>query len=287
MDSASSAACTRCRVAAFAVTVGALIATAPGTGLAQRPILSVVETTHREPTAGGTNTVTVTISLSRSIDEQVRFSLRTEDSYVGGAGATAGGCGTSGADYQAIATTTRTIPSNATTTSIPITVCGDGIHEGNEYFRVRLVSVESGNADIFTRGYSVVTIEDADRAPSIAIASTVSVGASSPVNALTKEARFRVTLSGTSTQRSVQFNYRLLDGTGKVGTSCLDRRLGTIVTPAGAYFAASGSNLTVTPAGLDIPVTICQPASGKNFTLQLFGVQFAEPAIVDRLFTIP
>jgi len=170
-------------------------------------------------------TASFTVRLSAAISQPVTVRYATANA-AGSGGATGGGACGSGVDYVS-KSGTLTIPANATSATIAISVCDDTLDEANETFTLTLsepTNVALGDAQ------GVGTITDND-GPTLSVDDpTVSEGSAT--------ATFTVRLSATSVQ-GVVVNYATANGTAKAGSACSSRgtdyltRTGTLTIPAG------------------------------------------------------
>ena len=137
---------------------------------------------------------------------------------------------TAGSDYVA-KTANLVIPANKTTATIPVTVTGDNVVEGDETLGVVVNSVSNGYAIGTAQATGTIVDDDTTKAP------TVSVGDTSIVegNSGTANAVFTVTLSApTLTKTPVQ--YDTANGTATAGSD-YTAKTGTVSIPAGASMA--------------------------------------------------
>jgi hypothetical protein len=167
----------------------------------------------------GTTTATFTVSLFTVSAKTVTFDW-----------ATAAGTATAGTDYVT-ASGSRTIAAGATTATIPITVIGDTLDEGDETFTLNLSSPV--NATI-AGGSGTGTIIDDDALPTLSVNNV-------PVpegNAGTTTATFTVSLSAASA-KTVTFNWATVAGTATAGTD--------YVTASGIRTIAAGATTATIP----------------------------------------
>lgn len=124
------------------VTLPAGTATATGTILDDDalPVLSIANVT--QPEGNATNTLTFTVNLSPVSGRAVSFTRATAD---GTAVSTA-----PNADFVAIPSGIVTIPAGQTSVTIPVTINGDTVPEGNESFSLNLTSVSNATPGSIT-----------------------------------------------------------------------------------------------------------------------------------------
>src|SRR5205085_546949 len=143
------------------------------------PTLTVSSPTVVEGNSG-TTTMNFVLSLSNPTSANVVFNYKTTD-----------GTAVSPADFVAIASTAGSIPALSTSVTIPVTINGDLIQEGNEQFTLD-ISGATNVAAATAQGTG--TIQDDDDQPTISVDDvTVTEGNSGTVNAV-----FNVTLSHAS-----------------------------------------------------------------------------------------
>lgn len=250
------------------------------------PTLRINDVQLTEPQAGGMTTATFNISLSAASGRDVSFSWQTAPAQAG-LPATGGVCGTPGSDFQPVALTPVTIPAYSPATNVSVTVCGDGVYEGNEALRVELSALSPTAA--FSDNAGVLSIMDREQPPTIAIAPTVNFGPAVPPSPLMNVAVFTISLAGPPTERPVTVDYATVNGTATGSNSCLDVNLGGVVRRAGDYISKSATGVTITAPATTVSVSYCKlrNISGRTFSLQLTNVRNASPATVSRAATLP
>jgi len=116
-------------VATGAVTLGAATATGTIVDDDALPVLSVADVT--QPEGDAVNTLTFTVTLSAASGRDVSFSRATAD----------GTATVADSDYVALAPGPLSIPAGQTSVSIPVTINGDTVYEGDETFSLNLTAV--------------------------------------------------------------------------------------------------------------------------------------------------
>ena len=143
-----------------------------------------------------------------------------------------GGTATAGSDYTTPTTLEVTIPANATTANIDISVKGDLVYEGNETINVSLVSATDMQLGAVTT--SVGTITENDPVPTVTISdATVTEGNS---------ASFTVTLSEVAA-KDIVIKWTTLNGTAIGGDG------GTITSTQGDFKKFPTEQTLTIPAG--------------------------------------
>jgi hypothetical protein len=249
------------------------------------PTLRINDVQLNEPASGGMATATFTVSLSAASGQDVSFTWETTAAQAG-LPATGGSCGAVGMDFTAVAPTPKTISAGSPSTSVAVTVCGDGVYEGSEHLRVRLSGASNAT---FADDAGVLTIVDREQPPVLSIGPTITFGPSTPVSTLTGAANFTITLAGPPTERPVTFDYATANGTATGSTSCLDVNFGGVVRRAGDYLSKNATNVTIAPPSMPLAVNYCKlrAVSGKTFTLQLTNLKNATAGTVSRTATLP
>lgn len=205
------------------------------------PSLRINDATVTEGNSGTANAV-FTVTASRSTDNPINVSYATANRT-----ATAGSCGTAGADY-ATTSGALTFAANQTSQTLTIPVCGDGVREGNQQFDVRLSGAT--NATI-QDGTGVGTITDDEPLPVLSITPTVLVNEPNP-------AAFTVTLGGSPTTQVVTVRYANSPAGATGGSQC-----GSSVSRVGRTihidYAIQSGTLTFNPGTTtrSINVKIC------------------------------
>ena len=114
------------------------------------PGVRIEDVSVTEGPAGATTTVKVPVRLSAKSGKTVTVGYATRD-----------GTATAGSDYTATSGTLTFAPGQ-TTKHVAVTIVGDGVHEGDESFTVKLGSPKNVTV---ARGTATVTIVDADPPP--------------------------------------------------------------------------------------------------------------------------
>ena len=120
--------------------INGITGSTPGTPTPPTPTVSVSDKTVVEGNPGDSSAVVFTVQLSQASTEAVTITYETVD-----------GEGVQGAiantDYTPVQGTI-TVPAGSTTQSITVPIIGDFVDEDDESFRLKLLSVSSGNAVI-------------------------------------------------------------------------------------------------------------------------------------------
>ena len=196
--------------------VNATISDGEGTGTitnddAAQPSVSIADASLVEGNAG-TSVMNFTVTLSATSAQAVTVTA-----------ATSAGTATAGSDYVELAPTVVTIPAGSTTQTVPVTINGDTLNEGNETFTVTLSA--PGNATLGD-ATALGTITNDDGQPALTITDvTLTEGAAA-------NAVFTVTLAPASGQ-PVTVNYATANGTATAGTD-FTTTSGTLTFTAGA-----------------------------------------------------
>jgi hypothetical protein len=179
--------------------VNATIGGAQGRGTILNDDLTVSVADPAPVTEGnaGTSPAVFTVSLSAPSNHPVTVGYYTS-----------GGTATSGSDYTSTSGTLTFSPGQ-TTATIPVSVFGDTVYEGNETFNLYLT--QPANA-LLGRGVGTATIVNDDPSVSLSVGdASVLEGNSGLIGAI-----FTVTLSAASTQ-TVTVNYATAPGTATAG----------------------------------------------------------------------
>ncbi len=255
-------------------TPGAGTLIADGTGVAtlidddDPPSVSIQNASINEVDAGATANLQFTVRLSAESGQLVRAVLATQDGS-----ARAGACGANG-DYQALNMSLDFSP-GVTQQSVNVTVCGDGVREGNEAFQLRMTS--SQNASNQTTG-ATGTITDNEPLPTLTI-NNVTV-AEAPLQTQQQNAVFTVTLNGPPSSQTITVNFATNAGTAtqgnvcRVGSGFLNLRPGDYLGQTGTLTFAP-TNPATAPRTQTITVPICVDFSSnepeETFTVVLSG----------------
>lgn len=247
------------------------------------PLLRISDVVLTEGPAGVTANAQLTVTLTGLTDKMVSVAYSTADVT-----ASAGSCGTSGADYEATSGT-LTFGGNQTSPStqfLRIPVCGDDIREGNQTFRVGLSATNATIQD----GTGVVTITDDEPLPTLSITAAVETReplgttATAAVNAV-----FAVTLGGPSTTQTVSVQFATTPGTARAGSTCALLSWPVRTTP-GDYLTQTGTLAFAPPVRTrQITVPICRDLdsdSNETFSVSLSGAVNATIANATGIATI-
>lgn len=221
------------------------------------PLVTIDDFSVAENVTGGIANIPVRISPAVNQAVTIQYS-------------TANNTATAGSDYTAVTGGTVTIPANASTANIPITINNDTVDEEDETFYVNLGTVTTNNASV-TDAQSVVTIlrDNADL-PVVSIAN-ISV----QENAGT--ARFTIKLSAPAV-RTVTVFYSTADGATSPAVAGSD-----YTAVSGSVTFAAGNT---TDKYVDVPITYDSASeSSENFVLNA-TVQNATPGSLQPTATI-
>lgn len=160
--------------------------------------------------------------------------------------ATAGTCGTGGADYVALSTFFQFTGQLSQTTTMQ--VCSDELSEGDEQFELVFTVTENHpnyGVSIQPSPNGVVTITDDEPLPALSITPAIQVAEPSSGTA---SATFTVSLSGPINQRPVTVDFATGPGTAAAGTTC-PRSSENVdyLTKAGTLTFSPPSNLLQSP----------------------------------------
>lgn len=193
--------------------------------------------------------------------------------------ATAGTCGTAGADYVAATGTVQFTGQLSQTANLQ--VCSDDLSEGNEQFGLRLTATEN-HANFFisvepSRVPQLITITDDEPLPSLSITPTVQVA--EPTSGQTN-AVFTVSLSGPISQRDVTVDFATAPGTALAGSGCpLRTEPIDYVTKTGTLTFSPPGNLLLSAQFArtrQISVAVCSD-SRRNEPDETFFVNLSRP----------
>ncbi len=250
----------------FSLTLSNLVATGNvslGTAIAGGTILDddaiptlAINSLSQPEGNAGTTTMTFTASLSAASGQDVTFMRATAD----------GTATVANNDYVALAPALLTIPAGQLSLSIPVTINGDGVFEGNESFNLNLTSVTNASPGSLT---GTGTLEDDDQQPTTTtitdtpdpsvvgqpfiVSVTVAAQTTSPVGTLTigdgSASCGPLTLTPAAAPNSTA-------SCALISTSAGPRTLTAVYTPASQSFAASTGTAThqVNPANTSISV---------------------------------
>jgi Ca2+-binding RTX toxin-like protein len=205
------------------------------------PALAVQNAELVEGDVGNKNLV-FKVNLSSPTTQAVSFIVKTVDKTA-----------SAGSDYQAINTTTKTIPVGEQFFEISVPVLGDKNSEGDEVFNLELSKISNA---VFDNGVETLivkgTILDDDK-PIIRIEDAYVVEGNTGIH----DAKIKVTLS-TPAANPVTLHYKSIDATAK----------------AGEDFIAAEDDLIIPKGATEgfIPVSIqgdTTPESAQNFNLVL------------------
>jgi hypothetical protein len=222
--------------------VNATLAIAQGVGTIQNDDLTLSVSDAASVTEGnsGSTAATFTVTLSAASSHSVTVSYSTSNATA-----------TAGSDYTS-ASGTLTFNPGQTSITVPVSVLGDTLYEGNETFNLNLSLPV--NATI-NRGTGTATIIDDDQ-PTLTVSDASVAEGNSGLTAMT----FTVALSPASTQ-TVTVNYSTAAGTATAGSD---------------YQTTSGT-LTFAPGQTSKTVTVnvygdTAVEANETFTLNLSGV---------------
>jgi len=200
----------------------------------------------------GDGTAIVSVQLTLAFDNQTGAGLwdgnrpLTVNFTTRNRTATAGTCGTGGADYVALSSFFQFTGQLSQTTSMQ--VCSDELSEGDEQFELEFTVTESHpnyGVSIQTGRNGIVTITDDEPLPALSITPTIQVAEPSSGTA---SATFTVSLSGPINQRPVTVDFATAPGTAAAGTTCprLTENV-DYLTKAGTLTFSPPSNLLQSP----------------------------------------
>ena len=216
-----------------------------GTG----PAISIAAAQVYEGQTGLPN-VDLAITLNTSAAQALTVYWETRN------GTASGGplCG-SGADFRQLANQALVIPAGATSATLRVQVCGDTVVEPDETFTVELLST-LGNFGVFAKSTAVVTIQDDDDVPTLAVDA---VRVAEPPSG-TSVARFVATLSRSHT-RTVSFQYATQGGSAQPG----------------ADFVAASGTLSFEPGDIEKNIDVTILADAATEPDETFRLQFSNP----------
>ncbi len=139
-------------VATGAVTLGAATATGTIEDDDAVPVLSVANVA--QPEGDAVNTLTFTVTLSPVSGRDVSFTRATADGTAISTGPNA--------DFVAVAAGSLTIPAGETSVTIPVTINGDTVYEGDESFTLNLTAVNNASPGALS---ATATLQDDDQQP--------------------------------------------------------------------------------------------------------------------------
>lgn len=230
------------------------------------PSLRVTNVSTPEGNPGSTPTATFTVTLSAASGQTVAVNASTANGT-----ATSNACN-AGGDFVA-ANLPLTFAPGVTSQTVPVTVCGDGVFEGNEQYQLRLAG--PSNATIATTA-ATGTITDDEAVPNLTI-NDVAVGEAA-LQTLQKNAVFTVTIAGPARQYPASVQYATAAGTATQGTACrVNLRLAGSTLIAGDFLARSGT--LDFPPGTNtatISVPICVDFEKAEET-ETFTVRLSQP----------
>ena len=159
----------------FTVTLGAVSGPAVVTGG------SAIGTITNDDASAVTISATDATAAEPSDNGQFTVTMSNPSASTTTVSCTVSGNASPGADYTALSGTV-TIPANATTAIIDVTVINDAIVEGNETVTVALDSITAGAADITIGGTNsaTVTIADNDATLTVYVVSPLGTSSASP-----------------------------------------------------------------------------------------------------------
>ena len=167
------------------------------------PSLSVSDPSVVEGGVGATTTADFVLTLSNPSPKPVTVGLTTGD-----------GTATAGSDYQALPPTDVTFAPGETSKTVPVTVDGDALHEGNESFTLKL-SVADPSAETLGDATGTATIVDDEGPLSLYVSAASVVGGSSGTTTMP----FTVALSDSPAPgKSVTVQVATADGSATAGS---------------------------------------------------------------------
>ena len=180
--------------------VNATLANTQGRGTIYNDDLSISVSDAAPVTEGnsGSTPATFTVSLSAASTHAVTVSYYTN-----------GGTATAGSDYTSTSGTLTFNPGQ-TSLTVPVSVLGDTLYEGNETFGLWLTTASNA---LINRISGTATIVDDDPSTTISVSDASATEGNSGLTPVT----FTVTLSAASTQ-TVTVNYATAAGTATAGT---------------------------------------------------------------------
>ncbi len=188
-----------------------------GTG----PAISIADASVVEGNSGQVDaTLTVTLNTTAGRDVGVRW--ETQDGTATGGAV----CG-AGVDFIRKSNQTLTILAGSLQASLTVAVCGDAVVEGDETFKVALLSTVDDFGVLSTASIATVTIVDDDDVPTLSVGS---VRVAEPASG-TATARFIATLS-RSHDHPVSFDWATQNGTASAGSDYVAAN-GTVNIPTG------------------------------------------------------
>jgi len=195
----------------------------------------------------GTQIVNLTVSLSAAATAPVTVNYATRD-----------GTATAGQDYVA-ANGTLTFAPGETSKTIPVTVNGDTLFEGNETFQV-VLSGPTNSGLVKDIGTITITNDDIQPPPSFSIVNAAITEGTGPGETLM---RFQVALSRVAASAST-VNFATSDGTALAGSD-YTATTGTLTIPAGSLFAFLDVPITreaLVEGNETLTVTLSSPSAG-------------------------
>ena len=263
-------------VATGNVTLGTAIATGIILNDDALPVLSASNVTQAEGDA--VNTLNFTVNLSPVSGRAVTFTRATLDGTAVSTGPNA--------DFAAIAASTVTIPAGQTSLTIPVTINGDTVLEGNESFSLNLSAATNATPSTLS---ATATLSDDDQQPTTTTITSDQPDASVVGQSYTVD----VTVAAQST--SPLGTVSITDGTGPtcgpltltpgtapnstascalISTSAGNKTLTATYAPASSAFAASADteahtvNAAATTLSLSGPSTALLSTS-TNYSVNL------------------
>jgi hypothetical protein len=218
------------------------VATVSGTGL---PVISIAASTPVAEGNGGKHTVAVPVTLNAPTAGLVKFSFATAD-----------GTATAASGDYVKATGSGSIAAGKTSTTVPVTVNGDKIAEGDETFTVTITPTSGAAAGTV---HGVVTLLNDDLPAVTVVGSTVPEGAPAYwsiqlAQPYYKDRVLHVALADVTTKASDH---------GAVNTTTVDVPAGSV----GPYFVFATTNLDHRTEGAkDFKITVTGGAGSASAT---------------------
>ena len=185
------------------------------------PTLAITSPSQPEGNAGP-STMNFVVSQSAVSGLTTSFNAATAD----------GSATVADNDYQALASTPFTIPAGQTSVTIPVTINGNSVFEGNETFSVNLTGITNATPGTLT---GTGTIEDDDQQPT-----TTTITSDLPDPSVVGQP-YLVSVNVAAVTTSPAGTVTISDGTASCGPVTL--------TAAAAPNATASCNLTSTTAG--------------------------------------
>ncbi len=194
-------------------------------------VVASVGDAHVTEGNSGSTALVFPVTLSGPSTKVVKLNYNTVD-----------GTATAGSDYTA-KTGVLTIPAGVTSGSIPVTVRGDTLVEGDETLGLSLTAVSPPTATSLGRSAAMGTISDDDTASTVSVADAAGPEGDSGFTQLV----FPVTLD-TPAEVAIKLTYVTASGTATAGSD-YSSKSGTLTIAAGA----TSSSISVPVRGDKVP----------------------------------